>query len=91
MRNFSPLTILIELCNLKHSCTCSILFVWNIEDLFFYISPFLFASCTNASTFSKWCDGRRRRERGAHLHPSVIRGAKPGVEIGNRNVYKLTN
>jgi hypothetical protein len=57
----------------------------------FFISPVLFASCTNASTFSKWCDGRRGRERGAHQHPSVIKGAKPGVEVGNRNAYKLTN
>jgi hypothetical protein len=55
-----------------------------------FISPFLFASCTNASTFSNWCDGRRGRERGPSA-PSVIGGAKPGVEVGNRNTYKLTN
>jgi hypothetical protein len=24
-------------------------------------------------------------------HPSVISGAKPGVEVGNRNTYKLIN
>jgi hypothetical protein len=53
--------------------------------------PFLFANCTNASTFSKWCDGRRDKERGAHQHPSVIKSAKPGVEVGNRNTYKLAN
>jgi hypothetical protein len=31
------------------------------------------------------------RQRGAHQRPSVIRGAKPGVEVGNRNTYELTN
>jgi hypothetical protein len=62
--------------------------VWAIVD---FLSPFLFANCTNASTFSKWCDGRRSRERGIHQHPSAINGAKPGVEVGNRNIYKLTN
>jgi hypothetical protein len=56
-----------------------------------FLSPFLFASCANANTFSKWCDGRRGRERGAYQHSSVIKGAKPGVEVGNRNAYKLTN
>jgi hypothetical protein len=40
---------------------------------------------------SKWCDGRRGTERGAHQHRFVIKGAKPGVEVGNRNKYKLTN
>jgi hypothetical protein len=30
------------------------------------------------------CDGRRGRERGSHQPPSVIRGAKPVVEVGNR-------
>jgi hypothetical protein len=59
--------------------------------LIIFISPFLFANCTNASTFSKWCDGRRGWERGSHQLPSVIRGEKPGVEVGNRNTYKLTN
>jgi hypothetical protein len=30
--------------------------------------------------------------RGAPIStPSVIRGAKPGVEVGNRNTYTLTN
>jgi hypothetical protein len=57
----------------------------------FFISPFIFASCTNASTFSQWCDGWRGRERGAHQYPSVIRGAKPGVEVESRNTYKLKN
>jgi hypothetical protein len=61
------------------------------QDILFYISPFIFASCTNASTFSKWWDERRDRERGAHQHPFLIRGAKSGVEVGNRNTYKLTN
>jgi hypothetical protein len=28
---------------------------------------------------------------GAHQHPSVIKGAKPGVEVGNSNTYKLKN
>jgi hypothetical protein len=55
------------------------------------LSPFVFASSTNASTFSKWCDERRVRKMGSHQHPSVIRSAKLGVEIGNRNTYKLTN
>jgi hypothetical protein len=62
-----------------------------LSVVIFFLSPFLFASCTNASTFSKWCDGRRGRERGAHQHPSVIKGAKQGVEVGNRNTHKLTN
>jgi hypothetical protein len=57
------------------------------KAIIFFISPFLFASCTNASTFSKWCDGRRGWERGTHQHPSVIRGAKPGAEVGNSNTY----
>jgi hypothetical protein len=52
------------------------------ETVTYFISPFLFAICTNASTFSKWCDGRRGREKGAHQHPTVIRGAKPSVEVG---------
>jgi hypothetical protein len=69
----------------KHNYTFCIL------SIDYFLSPFLFASCTNASTFSKWCDRRRGRERSAHQHPSVTRGAKPGVEVGNRNTYKLTN
>jgi hypothetical protein len=56
-----------------------------------FFIPILFANCTNASTFSKWCDGRRGRERGAHQHPSVIKGVKPCVEVGSRNTCKLTN
>jgi hypothetical protein len=59
--------------------------------IFFILSPFLLASCTNAGTFSKLCDGKRGRERGVHQHPSVIKGVKPGVEVGNRIAYKLTN
>jgi hypothetical protein len=65
--------------------------VCHILRCHFFVTPFLFANCTNASTFSKWCDGGRGRERGTHQHPSVIKGAKPGVEVGNRNTYKLTN
>jgi hypothetical protein len=58
---------------------------------YYFLSPFLFENSTNTSTFSKWCDGRRGRERGDHQHPSVIEGAKPGVEVGNGNTYKHTN
>jgi hypothetical protein len=56
-----------------------------------FLSPFLFVNCTNESTVSKWCDGRRGRKRGAHQHASVNKGEKFGVEVGNRNTYKLTN
>jgi hypothetical protein len=62
----------------------------DVEKNLFFNPIFLFSNYTKASTFSKWCDGRRGRERGAQ-HPSVIRGAMPGVEVGNRNTYKLTN
>jgi hypothetical protein len=60
------------------------------QNIFMYtqifLSPFLFANCTNVSTFSKWCDRWRGRERGAHQHPFVIRGAKLGVEVGNEYI-----
>jgi hypothetical protein len=57
---------------------------------YFFISSFLFANCTNASTSSKWCDGWRGRERGAHQHPSVIRGAILRLCFRNLRCWKGT-
>jgi hypothetical protein len=47
----------------------------------FFILIFLFANYTNASTFSKWCDGRRGRERGAHQHSSVMNAKSVGLPV----------
>jgi hypothetical protein len=56
--------------------------------IFFFISPFLFAHYKRMYIYQ--IDVRRGRERGAHQHPSVISGAKPGVEVGNRYLAVTT-
>jgi hypothetical protein len=37
------------------------------QNIFFFKSQFLFASCTNAGAFSKWCEGGGEAGRGAPI------------------------